>query len=370
MAVAPEAVGSTVRRPPGRVSGSGANRGRLVWEVAAVTGLLLAASIGVAFVLVPGVAARPAVAPCDAVPESESFSYLSEVADATRAVEWSIPIGLDVGGLAYDGGPSGGVFVSAMDGSSLLEVSNQSGGVGRTSVSGCPPGPLAFDNRSGDLYAAVPYGYVTVYSIATGQVVASIPGLYPTAMVYDSGVNSVYVADGAANSVRDIDAATNRVTAIVPVGDHPDSLAYDSGMGEIFVANRGSASVTVLNDTSDSVVATIPVGPGPTGLAYDPRSGAIYVPDLGSDNVSVIDDRTNTVAATVWVGMYPSAAAYDPGTGTVVVSAGEFGNLSEISDVHNTVVGTIPIAVPPWAVSVVAIVYDVGDHALFIAWSD
>ena len=60
-----------------------------------------------------------------------------------------------------------------------------------------------------------------------------------------------------------ISAATNTVTATVPVGSGPDGVAVDSSADTVYVANSGGATVSVISEANNKVTATIPVGTDP-----------------------------------------------------------------------------------------------------------
>ena len=57
-----------------------------------------------------------------------------------------------------------------------------------------------------------------------------------------------------------IDAATNTVTATIPVGTSPGGVAVDPAAGTVYVANFGGGTVSVIDAATNTVTATIPVG--------------------------------------------------------------------------------------------------------------
>ena len=67
--------------------------------------------------------------------------------------------------------------------------------------------------------------------------------------------------------------------------------------------------MSVIDAATNSVTATIPVGDQPLGVAVTPDGTRAYVTNTFSDTVSVIDTATNTVTATIAVGDTPRGVA-------------------------------------------------------------
>ena len=74
-----------------------------------------------------------------------------------------------------------------------------------------------------------------------------------------------------------IDAATNTVTATIPVGSEPYGVAVDPATHTVYVTNAGDGTVSVIDAATNTVTATIPVGAYPDGVAVDPAAGTVYV---------------------------------------------------------------------------------------------
>lgn len=198
-------------------------------------------------------------------------------------------------------------------------------------------------------------------SLITGNFLAG-NGERPLAAAYDSAKGEVFLVNQGTNNVSVVSTLTNKVIAVVPVGDYPSGAAYDGGKGEVFVANSFGRSITVISDTTNTVVATVAVGADPVGVAYDTDRAEVFVSNVGSDNVSVISDTTNAVVASVPVGGGPSALTYDAGRGEVFVGNAFTNNVSVISDATNKVVGTVAVGSYP-----VGIAYDAGKDDVYVA---
>ncbi len=155
--------------------------------------------------------------------------------------------------------------------------------------------------------------------------------------------NKVYVTNSNNNTVSVIDAATNTITATVPVGSAPVAIALTPNNAFAYVANIVSDNVSVIDLATNTVTATVSVGDAPISVAITPDGAFAYVANLRSANVSVIDTATNTVATTVSVGSFPIAVAITPdGAFAYVVSQGT-NNVSVIATATNTVTTTVPV---------------------------
>jgi YVTN family beta-propeller protein len=70
---------------------------------------------------------------------------------------------------------------------------------------------------------------------------------------------SAWVTSFERNAVLRVDRATNKVGAVVPVGDWP--IGVVAVAGSIWVADWSGGAVTRIDPSANSSIATIPVGP-------------------------------------------------------------------------------------------------------------
>jgi len=214
---------------------------------------------------------------------------------------------------------------------------------------------IAYDYKDNEIftqYTGNP-GTVAVTSAVTNTLVATIAvgdvTEYNTnGLAYDSGLGEVFASNGFSSNVSVISTTTNKVVASINLTDQiPYALGYDSGTDQVFAANEASGfsdgNVSVIADASNTVVKTIDVGIYPDAFAYDSAKREMYVANGNSANVSVVNDTTDAVVTAVGVGAVPRAMAYDPAQNEVYVTCGN-SNVSVISDVSNTVVATVPLA--------------------------
>ena len=93
-------------------------------------------------------------------------------------------------------------------------------------------------------------------------------------VVVSPDAQRVYVANGRGGTVSAIDAATNTVTATVPMGARPWGIALTPDGAKLYSANGPSNDVSVLDTRNLRVTKKIPVGKIPWGVAIGPAPGA------------------------------------------------------------------------------------------------
>ncbi len=148
-----------------------------------------------------------------------------------------------------------------------------------------------------------------------------------------------------AGSAYRVSAATNRITAAVPVGEDPTSIV---AAGEaVWVANRGDASVSRI-EPPGTVTGTVPVGSSPDAIAEG--AGSIWVADAGEDTVRRIDSRTASVVTTIKVGRAPNAIAAS--SKDVWVANGSDHTVMRIDPKTNRVTTTVDLGYPPAALAI------------------
>ena len=78
------------------------------------------------------------------------------------------------------------------------------------------------------------------------------------------------IANGRANSVSVLDAATFEVKTTVPVGERVWGIALMPDGSKLYAANGVSNTVSVIDTATLTVTATVPAGEGPWGVAIRP----------------------------------------------------------------------------------------------------
>ncbi|AKB50848.1 cell surface protein [Methanosarcina barkeri str. Wiesmoor] len=210
-------------------------------------------------------------------------------------------------------------------------------------------GPYAYITNSGD-------NNISVIDTATNKVTAMIPvgsQLGGVAITLDG--KKVYVTNYYNISV--IDATKNKVTATIPVGNYPSGVAVSPDGKRIYVpnpdfGNPSNNTILIINTDTNEVEATVLVGEFPFGVAVTLDGKKVYVTNLDDKTVSVIDTSTNTVIATIPVGDYPRGVAISPDGKRVYVTNSGSNSVSIINTDANTVTATVPVGNWPKSIAV------------------
>ncbi len=213
----------------------------------------------------------------------------------------------------------------------LIEISTTSGGVvARTAAQALPMGSayvaqygaiFVYDGQAGELYEI---------DDGTDQIEASTFVGYSNAdevpksgqLVYDPANESIFVtwfSDlDSPFGVTEVNASTMEVMRTWTEGvDYPSGIAYDPAQHEVIVANYFGNNVTLISTVSGKE-SWIGAGQYPLGVAFDPSNDGIYVSNQQSQNVTVIDAQTRSAVANVTV-----ASAGDEVWGDLYVPGGD-----------------------------------------------
>jgi YVTN family beta-propeller protein len=149
-------------------------------------------------------------------------------------------------------------------------------------------------------------GFVRVFDRSTLKLVASIPtGAVPDAIVFDQSSKSILVFNSRGRSVTIIDAATNQVTATIPLTGRPGSAIGD-GHGAVFVALPALGEITRIDAAEKKVTSSWPLGSctGPSGLAIDNVHHQLFTA-CENHNLVAVDAGTGHVTT---IGEVPAGA--------------------------------------------------------------
>jgi YVTN family beta-propeller protein len=164
------------------------------------------------------------------------------------------------------------------------------------------PAQIAFSPSGGTAYVTTAAGLL-IFSTATDRISGVISGLGdPHGIAVSPDGSTVYVTDTTDNVVDVIDAATNSVTASIPVGQLPWQLAVSHDGGTVYVADPDSNEVSVISAKTDTVTSTIPLSGGPDTLALTPNGSQLWVCGLTSAILTVVDTSNDSVVGSLNLG--------------------------------------------------------------------
>lgn len=130
------------------------------------------------------------------------------------------------------------------------------------------------------------------------------------AMVANPNGTQLYVA---ANTVQEVNTATNTITASVPLD--AAALALNPATNLLYATLSDKNQVAVVDTTRMEITGYINVGNEPHGLALNAAGTLGYAANYGDGTVSVFDLKTNAVVATFAVGAHPASVVLrDAGT--------------------------------------------------------
>jgi DNA-binding SARP family transcriptional activator/streptogramin lyase len=133
----------------------------------------------------------------------------------------------------------------------------------------------------------------------TGQVLATIKGIDPLAMV--AGEDGLWVLDSGGRVSR-IDPRTNDVAAAIRLGAAPPYTAgLAIGEGALWALDTSAGRLLRVDPAANKVVASITVDVGPTD-AVAAGGGAVWVTQRTRGAVLRIDPETYQIAATIRLG--------------------------------------------------------------------
>jgi YVTN family beta-propeller protein len=164
---------------------------------------------------------------------------------------------------------------------------------------------------------------VFVIDAITNGVIAVVPmGLIPRAVVLNPVGTIAYVMNWAENSVSAIDTATNTVATTISLGSPGSAAPVEMVMNPAdtflyVISNKvGQGIITVIDIATNAVIASFPYGSPPAfgsgSLAVKPDGTRVYLANTPSNAVSVVTGSTSTFIATVPVGFLPVSIAVGP----------------------------------------------------------
>lgn len=248
------------------------------------------------------------------------------------------------------------VYVPAYNDNVLRVVDTSTLAVDASIPVGTQPGGIAVTASGDRVYVANRLSNsVSVVDAGTRAVIATVPvGTNPVAVALDANGNRAYVSNYVSNTVSVIDANSLAVVATIPVGSRPQGLVVDSAAGRLYVANQLGDSVSVVNLQTNSVISTIPVGDAPLAVDISTNGDTVVVANNASGSISFIDTASALVVDTLVVGGQPSAVSMAPEGNLAYVSIFGTSEVAIISLASRTKVGQIPVTGGPRGITVSA----------------
>jgi virginiamycin B lyase len=187
--------------------------------------------------------------------------------------------------------------------------------------------------------------------VKTPKVLDAITALKPEAVFDVPGVpdwiaidESVWVSNYPKNTVARLDPKSNKVIAMVPVGNKPCS-GLATGFGSLWVPLCGDQALARVDLKKGEVTATIPIGIGDSEGGLAEGAGSIWLVTDKKGTLARIDPVTNKVVAEIQVPPGSFTVAF--GEGSVWVTGTQTNVLTRINPDTNLVVETIAVGKAP-----------------------
>ena len=151
------------------------------------------------------------------------------------------------------------------------------------------------------------------------------------------------VADKSQDGIAEIDAATRKITRVLPGGSDPEQFDVSWSRGKLFVSNEDANQATIVDLKSGAVERTIAVGREPEGVGLAPDGKHFYVTGETDHDVTVIDAETGEVKAKVSVGQRPRDVVFLSNGTRAYVSSEIGGTVSAVDTASHEVIATITL---------------------------
>ena len=155
---------------------------------------------------------------------------------------------------------------------------------------------------------------------------------------------SVWVSNYPKNTVARLDPKSNKVIAMVAVGNKPCS-GLATGFGSLWVPLCGDQALARVDLKEGKVTATIPISIGDSEGGLAEGAGSIWLVTDKKGTLARIDPATNKVVAEIQVPAGSFTVAF--GEGAVWVTGTAANVLTRINPETNLVVESIPVGKAP-----------------------
>ncbi len=119
-------------------------------------------------------------------------------------------------------------------------------------------------------------------------------------------------ADKSKDGIAVVDAASRKVTRVLPGGSDPENFDISKDGATLFISNEDAGTASVVDIASGKIRSTVKVGREPEGVRVYPDGSTVWVTGETDHNVSVLDTKTGKVIATIEVGQRPRSLDFTP----------------------------------------------------------
>ena len=151
---------------------------------------------------------------------------------------------------------------------------------------------------------------------------------------------------------------TDRVLALLDVGETPVHLAMKPDGGELFVSNFASGSISEISTYTNEVGSTYPIGNKPVHALVSGDNSALWVANFGADSLSLYSIDDGKLVSSLRTGSAPDALAFSADEHLLLAADAHSGDVSVIrtqSKLGPSLFTILPAGASPNAIVVKAI---------------
>src|SRR6266576_1615588 len=163
---------------------------------------------------------------------------------------------------------------------------------------------------------------VVIFDLKTLKVTGKVKTVAePDCVIYDPSSKHIFTFNGHGHAMTVIDASSEAVIAIVPMGGTPESAVAD-GKGMIYDNNYDTNEVLAIDSRSLAVKTRWSITPAgsPTAMAMDRENRRLFIAGRDPQFLVVMDADTGKVIQAFPISSGVDADAYDPDTRLLFVS--------------------------------------------------
>ena len=180
-------------------------------------------------------------------------------------------------------------------------------------------------------------------AIQLRSTIGGCPGATDAVILPDS--SKVFVACSSGHQVMAVNLAampgsraakvnpsllTDRLLALLDVGEQPVNLALKPDGGEIFVSNFGSDSISEIATGNNEVGGTYTIGQKPVRAVVSGDNSTLWVSNFGADAITLWSIDDGRLGASVHTGSAPDALAFSADEHLLLVADAHSGDVSVI----------------------------------------
>jgi len=149
--------------------------------------------------------------------------------------------------------------------------------------------------------------------------------------------------DKTADGIGVFDVKQNKLVRIMQCGSDPENFDITKDGRTIIVSNEDDAKASFCDITRGKVTKSVPVGEEPEGVKVTPDGKLVYVTSEDTGTISVIDVATSKLVKTFKVGRRPRSIAFLPNGSRAYIPAENDGTVTVVDTAKYQVIQTIPL---------------------------